>query len=135
MIGNSNFKENSWILDDGVKVGENADIRKVLKIIDKYGPSRGPYLLTAATQLAKSKTSTWCLFSFTERRKVSIGMDIPTIDGNGFTHLGDYIRNKAFIANNYAKRVDKVKTIIETLSSLEDAHFEYVLLSSCFSMP
>ena len=33
------------------------------------------------------------------------------------------------------ERVDKVEIFFETLSSLEDAYYEYFLLISCFSMP
>ena len=131
-----NLKQNIWILDDGVQLGKKEDIRKVLKIIEEDGPSRGLHLSTAATPGAKSKTSIWCPSSSPERHeKFPIGMDIPVMDGNGFTHLGAPMGNEAFTANNITERVDKVKTILETLSSLEDAHFEYVLLRSCFSMP
>ena len=57
------------------------------------------------------------------------------MNGDGFTHLGAPIGNEDFTAMNITERVDKVKTILETLPSLEDGHFEYVLLRSCFSMP
>ena len=51
------------------------------------------------------------------------------MNGNGFTHLGAPMGNEDFTAMNITERVDKVKTILETLSSLEEGHFEYVLLS------
>ena len=131
-----NLKQNSWILDDGVLVGGKEDIRKALKIIEEDGPGRGLNLSTAATPGAKSKTSIWCPSSSPQRlEKFPIGMDIPVMDGSGFTHLGAPMGDEAFTANNITEKVDKVKTILVTLASLKDAHFEYVLLRSCFSMP
>ena len=67
-------------------MGEKEDIREVVEIIKEDAPSRGLHLSTAATPGAKSKTSIWCPSSFPERQeKFPIGMDIPVIDGNGFT--------------------------------------------------
>ena len=59
-----NLKQNSWILDDGVLVGEKDDLKKAVEIIKEEGPSRGLYLSTAATPGTKSKTSIWCYSSF-----------------------------------------------------------------------
>ena len=38
-----NLKQNSWILDDAVLLGEKDDLRKVIEIIKEDGPSRGLY--------------------------------------------------------------------------------------------
>ena len=61
--------------------------------------------------------------SFPERpENFPIGMDIPAMNGDGFTHLGAPIGNEDFTAMNTTERVDKVKIILEPLSSLEDGH-------------
>ena len=110
-------------------MGEKEDLKKVIEIIKEDGPSGGLYLSTAATPGTKSKTSIWCPSSFPERQEnFPIGMDIPVMEGDGFTRLGAPLGDEDFTSMNITERVDKVKTILETLSGLEDGRFEYVLL-------
>ena len=52
-----NLEQNSWILDDGVLVGEKEDLKKVIEIIKEDRPRRGLYLSNAATPGTKLKTS------------------------------------------------------------------------------
>ena len=64
-----------------------------------------------------------------------LGLGIKPITDTGFTHLGAPVGSQDFVTRTVKSRVEKVKILLEKLSTLENAHSEFVLLRSCFALP
>ena len=131
-----NLLVNGWFLDDGVAMGKLADLAKVVDIIQEDGPARGLVLsIRATTPRGKEPKSTiWC--PFIEHPTLDpLGWGIPSIQQPGIVLLGSAIGNPTFVQEKILEKNKTVEHITTQLPLIMDAHSEFVLLRSCFSLP
>ena len=130
------LKVNGWILDDGVLGGQVEDVRRALDILLTDGTARGLELSTehSVPTPGTSKSAVWCP-DIAHDDVDPLGLGVLPIRGPGFVHLGAPVGSPFFIQGKVKERVDKVANLLDKLPNLENAHSEFALLRSCFSLP
>ena len=123
-----NLLINSWYLDDGTLCGSPDDLLAALNIIEREGPSFGLHLNRSKSLLFIPPS---CSGSMPSN---PLPPDLPTTS-EGFLLLGCPVGSPAFCASSASDRVEKIRSLIHLLPSLEDAHTESTLLRSCLSLP
>ena len=109
-------------MDDGFVAGSEYQIR-TLVILANEGPKRGLYL-------RKDKCELWSI------------VDLPSVDreverntGNGFEVLGAAVGSPEFVSSCLQKRVQKVVSLLENLSYLDDPQCSLGILRYCLGTP
>ena len=110
-------------MDDGFVAGSEDQIRTTLDILATEGPKRGLYL-------RKDKCELWSI------------VDLPSVDqevtrnlGNGFEVLGSAVGSPDFVSSCLKKRAQKVMSLLENLSYLDDPQCALGILRYCLGTP
>ena len=116
-----NLTQHTWYLDDGFVAGSDDQTRTTLDILANEGPERGLYL-------RKDKSELWSI------------VDLPSVDrevtrnmGNGFEVLGAAVGSP--VVSCLEKRVQKVVSLLENLSYLDDPQCALGILRYCLGTP
>ena len=117
---------NVWYLDDGTLCGSGEDLLKALNIIEEDGPTRGLHLNRSKSLLFVPPDA--------DPTNNPLPSDIP-IARDGFVLLGAPVGSPSFCSSHTLKGVNKIQGILNLLPELGDSQMEYVLLSSCLSLP
>ena len=113
---------NAWYLDDGVLCGSLEDLSSALSIIEDSGPSVG---------LSLNRSKSFLYLSDSSGSLPSSLEGIPS-SSEGFVLLGAPIGSTSFCRSVVAERVEKIKSLISLLPSLEDSQSEF---APCVSLP
>ena len=118
-----NLTQHTWYLDDGFVAGSENQIRTTLDILANEGPKRGLYLRKDNCEL------------------LSI-VDLPSVDqevikntGKGFEVLGAAVGKPEFVSSYLQKCFQKVVSVLENLSYLDDPQCALGILRYCLGTP
>ena len=115
-----NLSQHTWYLDDGFVAGSEDQIRTTLDILANEGPKRGLYL-------RKDKCELWSI------------VDLPSVDRevtrNMGKVLGAAVGSPEFVSSCLQKRVQKVVSLLENLSYLDDPQCALGILRYCLGTP
>ena len=130
------LKTNSWFLDDGILAGTREELVKAVRILLEEGPAHGLQLSTehVVPYPGTSKCALWCGREGPKETD-PLGIGILPIEGPGFVHLGAPVGSIHCVQGKAKEQVQKVQDLLLALPTLENAHGEFALLRSCFSLP
>ena len=117
---------NAWYLDDGTLCGSVDDLCAALAIIESEGPPRGLFLNRSKSLLHVPSNASLS--------NSSLPPSIPVTNG-GFDLLGSPIGPSSHCESSLLKRVEKIQSVLDRLSDLEDSQMETTLLRSCLALP
>ena len=116
---------NAWFLDDGTIVGPSAEVRRALSIIEQEGAKLGLRVNLDKCELFWPTANRDHLESGPFPAQLSRARSGVKLLGGAAT------LDPAFHASIFQRRVDKAKTLMETLHLLENPQHELLLLRAC----
>ena len=114
------LKVQAWFLDDGTCVGREDDLAKVVDLLVKEGPARGLVLSTTITSPSSPKTTVWSPLGEVENCDVLAALGVVVVEAEGVVLLGAPLGSQGFMEEEVARKVHKVKEVIQRLALLQD---------------
>jgi len=129
------LNQHSWFLDDGVLCGPSADVIHAFGIISRFGPDCGLHLNLSKCELFSSDSATFdnifhdnVLGNITFPRELFQRSQQPH-----FILLGAPIGDETFCTDHVQRLRTSNRTVLDSLSKLEDPQVALHLLRTCIS--